>query len=114
MSWIVSFWVWEKKVQEFENSLSNFFNRPVSCVSTGTSALHLALQAIGVGPGDEVLVPSITYVASFQAISATGATPVACEVCPDTLTLDVKDCSKRISVRTKAIMPVHYLVVWEI
>lgn len=97
-----------KKVQEFESSLSDFFSRPVSCVSTGTSALHLALQAIGIGPGDEVLVPSVTYVASFQAISATGATPVACDVCSDTLTLDVKDCLKRISTRTKAIMPVHY------
>ena len=97
-----------KKVQEFEKNLSVFFGRSVSCVSTGTAALHLALQSLGVGPGDEVLVPSLTYVASFQAVSATGATPVACDVCPKTLTLDVEDVAKKINDRTKVIMPVHY------
>ena len=96
------------KVQEFETKLGAFFGRSVSCVSTGTAALHLALQSLGVGVGDEVLVPSITYVASFQAISATGATPVACDVCSKTLTLDVEDVAKKINERTKVIMPVHY------
>lgn len=96
------------EVQEFENMLSQFFNRPAVCVNTGTAALHLALQALGLGPGDEVLVQSLTYVASFQAISATGAKPVPCDVDPDTITLDVKDAEKRMTDRTKAIMPVHY------
>ena len=63
------------EVQEFEKALSKFFNRPAVCVSTGTAALHLALQASGIGEGHEVLVQSLTYVASFQAISATGARP---------------------------------------
>jgi dTDP-4-amino-4,6-dideoxygalactose transaminase len=97
-----------KEVQEFEDILSNFFTRQAVCVNTGTAALHLSLQALGIGPGDEVLVQSLTYVASFQAISATGATPVPCEVDPDTVTLDVNDARKRLTGRTKAVMPVHY------
>lgn len=70
--------------------------------------MHLACQAIGLGPGDEVLVPSLTYVASFQAISATGATPVACEVLESCALLDLDDARKRVTNKTKAIMPVHY------
>ncbi len=97
-----------KEVQEFENSLNQFFSRPAVCVNTGTAALHLALQALGVADGDEVLVQSITYVASFQAISATGAKPIPCEVDPETITLDVKDAQKRLTSRTKVVMPVHY------
>jgi dTDP-4-amino-4,6-dideoxygalactose transaminase len=97
-----------KEVQEFENILQDFMERPVVCVNTGTAALHLALQASGIGPGDEVLVQSLTYLASFQAISATGAIPVPCEVDPDTVTLDVNDAKKRLTQRTKAVMPVHY------
>ncbi len=96
------------EVQEFESLLSQFFNRQAVCVNTGTAALHLALNALGIGPCDEVLVQSLTYVASFQAISATGATPVPCEVDPVTVTLDVNDARKRLTERTKAVMPVHY------
>ncbi|MCL7411935.1 MAG: DegT/DnrJ/EryC1/StrS family aminotransferase [Methanosarcinaceae archaeon] len=97
-----------KEVQEFEDLLTRHFNRPAVCVNTGTAALHLALQALGIGPGDEVLVQSLTYVASFQAISATGVRPVACEVDPSTITIDIKDAKKRLTDRTKVIMPVHY------
>lgn len=96
------------EVQRFEEALSDYFGRPVACVVNGTAALHLALQAAGVGPGDEVLVQSLTYVASFQAISATGAMPVACDVESETLTLDWRDAEHRLSPRTRAIMPVHY------
>ena len=95
-------------VQNFEQALSDFFGRPAVCVANGTAALQLAVQAVGVGVGDEVLVPSLTYVASFQAISATGAKPVACDVRPDSLTLDWCDAEQRLTKRTKAIMPVHY------
>ena len=80
----------------------------VICVSSGTAALHLALQASGVGYGDEVLVPSITYLASYQAISACGALPVSCDVQSDTLFLDTSDAEQRITSRTKAILAVHY------
>ncbi|KOR36671.1 aminotransferase [Planktothricoides sp. SR001] len=97
-----------EEVKLFEEELSTFFGRPVACVVNGTAALHLALQACGIGRGDEVLVQSLTYVASFQAISATGATPVPCDIDPETLTLDWRDAEKRITSRTKAVMPVHY------
>jgi dTDP-4-amino-4,6-dideoxygalactose transaminase len=96
------------EVKKFEQLLTEFFGRPAVCVSTGTAALHLALQATGIGPGDEVLVQSLTYIASFQAISATGATPVACDVVPETLCLDWQDAERRLTSNTKAIMPVHY------
>ena len=96
------------EVQQFEDALSEFFGRQTVCVINGTAALHLSLQACGVGPGDEVLVPSLTYVASFQAISATGALPVACDINEETYLLDLVDAEKRITKNTKAIMPVHY------
>lgn len=100
-----------QEVQLFEEELADYIGVPrnnVICVNTGTSALHLALSALDIGPGDEVIVPSLTYVASFQAISATGAIPVACEVNEDTLFIDPIDAEKKISTKTKAIMPVHY------
>jgi dTDP-4-amino-4,6-dideoxygalactose transaminase len=97
-----------KEVQEFEGLLTEFFGHPTVCVVNGTAALHLACQAIGVGIGDEVLIQSLTYVATFQAISATGARPVACDVSRDTLTLDCEDAERRLTSRTKAVMPVHY------
>ncbi|MGK2226382.1 DegT/DnrJ/EryC1/StrS family aminotransferase [Devosia sp.] len=98
------------EVQAFEQELATFIgtDRPVHCVNTGTSALHLAVEALGIGPGDEVLVPSITYVASFQAVAATGATAVACDVRSDSVYLDVEDAARRVTPRTRAIMPVHY------
>ncbi len=95
-------------VLNFEKLLSAFFGRPTVCVVNGTSALHLSLLACRIGPGDEVLVPSLTYIASFQAISACGAKPVACDVNPETLTIDWKDAFTRLTPNTKAIMPMHY------
>lgn len=96
------------EVQQFEKALTDFFGRPAVCVVNGTAALHLAVQACNIGSGDEVLVPSITYVSSFQAISATGAKPVACDIEKDSLMLDLTDAEKRLTPKTKAIMPVHY------
>jgi len=96
------------EVQQFEQALSEFFGRPAVCVANGTAALHLALQACKIGPGDEVLVPALTYVASFQAISATGAKAVPCDIEPHTLTLDWQDAETRMTARTRAVMPVHY------
>jgi len=97
-------------VKAFEQEIQAYLetDRQVMCVNTGTAALHLAVQAAGIGLGDEVLVPSLTYVGSYQAISATGATPVSCDVCEDTLTIDPIDAEKRITSNTKAIMPVYY------
>ena len=97
-------------VESFEKDLAAFLGggREVMCVNTGTSALHLGVQACGIGLGDEVLVPSITYLASFQAVSAAGATPVACDVDPNTLCLDPADAARRVTRHTRGIMPVHY------
>jgi len=94
----------------FEKELTQYIggNRHVLCVNTGTAALQLAVQACGIGHGDEVLVPTLTFVASFQAVSATGAIPVACDVLHDDGCLDPVDAALRITSRTKAIMPVHY------
>jgi dTDP-4-amino-4,6-dideoxygalactose transaminase len=95
------------EVKKFETELGSFFSRPVVALNSGTAALHTALQACGIGIGDEVLVPSFTYVASFQAISATGAIPIPCDI-DDTLHLDPDDVENRITGNTRAIMPVHY------
>lgn len=98
------------EVEAFEKELADYIggNRHVVCVNTGTTALQLALQACGIGPDDEVLVPTLTFVASFQAISATGAKPVACDVSRENACLNPADAARRITSRTKAIMPVHY------
>ena len=96
------------EVNQFENNLTEFFGRQTLCVVNGTAALQLALEACGVKKGDEVLVQSLTYVASFQAISATGAKPVACDINPITLGLDWRDAEKRITLKTRALMLVHY------
>jgi dTDP-4-amino-4,6-dideoxygalactose transaminase len=96
------------EVQQFELALSEFFGRKVLCVANGTAAVQLAVQGCGIGAGDEVLVPSLTYVASFQAISATGAKPVACDIDPQTCIMDWRDAELRLTARTKAVMPVHY------
>jgi dTDP-4-amino-4,6-dideoxygalactose transaminase len=97
-----------QEVQQFENRLADFFGRDAICVSTGTAALHLACQAIGLKPGDEVLIQSLTYIASYQAISATGAIPVSCDIYPESFTIDLNDAIRKLTPKTKAIMPVHY------
>ncbi len=76
-------------------------------VSNGTVALHLALAALGVGPGDEVIVPDFTFAASINSILYTGATPVIVDIEPETWTIDPKEIKKAITAKTKAIMPVH-------
>lgn len=96
------------EVATFERNLSFFFKRPSVCVINGTAALHLALLAIGIKKNDEVIVPSLTYLASFQAISATGARPVPCDINLDSMTIDVNDAKNCLTKKTKAIMPVHY------
>ena len=95
-------------VKEFEVLLKDYFGREAVSVINGTSAMQLAIQACGISNGDEILVPSLTYIATFQAIGATGAVPVACDVDTELCFLDPKDAEKRITNKTKAIMPVHY------
>ena len=76
-------------------------------MSSGTAAVQLAIQGCSIGNGDEILVPSMTYVATFQAIKAAGAEPIACDIDENTCLIDLKDASSKISKRTKAIIPVH-------
>lgn len=98
------------EVQQFENEIKRFLNTDleVVLVNTGTAALHLALECLDLMPGDEVLVPSLTYVASYQAITAAGLKAVSCDVDPQAGFIDLQDAEKRISAKTKVIMPVHY------
>jgi len=98
------------EVGKFEKDIADYLgvtSDNVVCVNTGTSALHLAVEAT-IEKGQEVLVPSFTFLSSFQAISAAGAIPISCDVYEDTLTIDLDDAEKRITSKTRAIMPVHY------
>ena len=98
------------EVYLFEKEIAEYLDVPkenVVCVNSGTAALHLAVQAIS-KPDDEILVQSLTYVSSFQAISACNAIPVACEVNENTAGISLFDAEKRVTKLTKAIMPVHY------
>jgi len=96
-------------VFEFENAIKEYLGaKNVVAVNTGTTALHIALDAYGIGEGDEVIVPSLTFCASIQVITALKAIPIFCEIESDTLNMDIEDVKKRITHKTKAIMPVHY------
>ena len=96
-------------VFEFEETLKKYLGvKNVIAVNTGTSALHIALAGFGVGPGDEVILPSITFAACVQSVLALGATPVFAESHEDTLLLDIADVEKRLTKNTKVVMPVHY------
>ncbi|HEY7727201.1 MAG TPA: aminotransferase class I/II-fold pyridoxal phosphate-dependent enzyme, partial [Candidatus Eisenbacteria bacterium] len=76
-------------------------------LASGTAALSLALQALGVGPGDEVVVPAFTYIASATSVTGIGAKPVFVDVEPDRMGLDPGRLADSVSVRTKAVMVVH-------
>lgn len=97
------------KVDEFEGRLRDFLGASYAiAVASGTAALYLALRASGIGKGAEVLVPSMTFCASIQAIVAAGAVPVFCEIDKHTLCLDMDDAELRIGPNTRAIMVVDY------
>ncbi len=96
------------EVAQFEREFASYCGTS-ECVAlnSGTSALHLALLAAGIGPGDEVITVSFTFVASVAAILYAGATPVLVDIEPRTFTMDPATLEKSITPRTKAIMPVH-------
>ena len=79
------------------------------CLATnsGTAALHIALAAVGLGRGDEVIVPAFSFIATAQAVLHEGATPVFADVDPTTFNIDVADAARRVTSRTRAIVPVH-------
>lgn len=97
------------EVAAFEAEFSRHFvdERPVVAVNSGTAGLHLGLLAAGVGPGDEVIVPSFTFAATANSVALTGAVPVFADIEPDTFTLDPSSVDAAITDRTKGIMPVH-------
>ncbi len=97
----------DSKVAEFERQFAASIRTPHAvAVSSGTAALACGLAALGIGPGDEVIVPAYTWISSAQAVIAAGAVPKLAEI-DQSLTLDVADVERKISGRTKAIMPVH-------
>lgn len=91
--------------EEFADALVG--GRECVAVSSGTAGLHLGLLACGVGPGDEVIVPSFTFAATANSVALTGATPVFADIEPDCFCLDAEAAKAAITPRTKAIMPVH-------
>lgn len=98
-----------KEVFHFENSLRKFFKRKyVLAVSTGTNALHIALDSIGLGRGDEVIVPSLTFVGSVMPILLCGAKPIFCDVERGTINTSKRSIEEKITKKTKAAIIVHY------
>ncbi|MGR4009506.1 DegT/DnrJ/EryC1/StrS family aminotransferase [Leucobacter sp. 1207-22] len=97
------------EVQAFEQEFGAHFvnGLPTVAVNSGTSGQHLGLLAAGVGPGDEVIVPSFTFAATGNSVALTGATPVFADIEPNTFTLDPESVRAAITPRTKGIMPVH-------
>lgn len=99
------------ETKEFEIELKKFWNRSdsnIACVNSCTAALQLAVQACGIKPGDEVLVPTYTFVSTFQAVKAAGAIPVPCDIDLDDAFISLDDAKKRLSKKTKAIIPVLF------
>jgi len=97
------------KTKKFEEEFRIYFNCSSSlALSSCTAALHTALVALGIGPGDEVITTPMTFCASVNVIEQVGAKPVLVDVEPDTLNIDPMKIEKAITPRTKAILPVHY------
>jgi dTDP-4-amino-4,6-dideoxygalactose transaminase len=103
-------WSMGPRVAEFERAFAELCDaRHAFAVANGTAALHLALLALGLGAGDEVLVPSLNFVAAANTINHTGATPVFCDVIgPDDLTVDPEDLEAALTPRSRAILVMHY------
>ncbi|HEV2999863.1 MAG TPA: DegT/DnrJ/EryC1/StrS family aminotransferase [Solirubrobacteraceae bacterium] len=96
------------EVAAFERELAAWLDAPhATGVANGTEAITIALRALGVGPGDEVVVPSFTFYASVEAIPPTGATPVFCDVDPETLCVTPDTVRAALTPRTKAVVAVH-------
>jgi len=97
------------KIAEFEEAFAQFVGAKYAvAVNSGTAALHAAMYAIGIGPGDEVVLPPMTFVATANSVVFQGGTPVFADVEPDTLLIDPNEVESKITPRTKAIVAVDY------
>lgn len=97
------------RVDEFERAFAAACDVPEAvAVNSGTAALHAAMHALGIGPGDEVIVPAITFVGTANAVIYEGGTPVFADVEPDTVLIDATDVARKVTPRTKAITAVDY------
>jgi perosamine synthetase len=106
---IASGWLTQgPRVEEFERAFAERVGAPEAVATTScTTALHLSLYASGVGPGDEVIVPSLSFIATANAVWQCGATPVFADIDPATYNLDPASVERQLTARTKAVMPVH-------
>ena len=110
MECLDSTWISSKGefIKKFEGGFADYLGvKYATSTTNGTTALHLALLALGIKPGDEVIVPTFTYVASVNTIVYTGATPVFVDSLEDTWQMDPEDVKRKITPKTKAIMAVH-------
>jgi perosamine synthetase len=97
------------KTAKFEECFASYVGaRYAVALNSGTAALHLALMQAGIGPGDEVIIPSLTFVSTAHVVMYVGATPVFADVRPDTLCVSPDDVARKITSKTRAIMPVHF------
>jgi dTDP-4-amino-4,6-dideoxygalactose transaminase len=97
------------KVAQFESDFGKYRNAPHAvAVNSCTAALHLSLLGAGLGPGDEVITTPLTFCATANAIIHAGATPVLADVDPRTMNIDPKEVGKKVTSRTRAILPVHF------
>jgi perosamine synthetase len=93
--------------RDFEKAFSERFKTPCIATSSGTGALHLALLSLGIGAGDEVLVPDLTFGATASAVLAVGAKPILIDIDPETWGLDRRKVLSYLNKKTRAIIPVH-------
>ncbi|MBI3336763.1 DegT/DnrJ/EryC1/StrS family aminotransferase [Candidatus Peregrinibacteria bacterium] len=97
------------KVQQFEQAMRVYKNAEyTAAVSSCTSAMHLSMIAAGIGPGDEVIAPAMTFCSTINAILHAGATPVLADIDPRTMNIDPKDMARKITKRTRGFLPVHF------
>ncbi|MHA1764047.1 MAG: DegT/DnrJ/EryC1/StrS family aminotransferase [Promethearchaeota archaeon] len=103
-----SYWATGPEIREFEEMLEDYFNvKHATCFNSGTSALHTALLAHDITSG-EVIVPSFSFISTANCVILAGATPVFAEIESETLGLDIDDVEKKLTKKTRAIIPVHY------
>ncbi|MCL6089406.1 MAG: aminotransferase class I/II-fold pyridoxal phosphate-dependent enzyme, partial [Candidatus Marsarchaeota archaeon] len=102
-------WADGPEIAQLEKKLCEYTGRKYAAAfSSGTCALHAMLLAHGIGAGDEVIVPSFTFIATANAVLMCGARPIFADIEKETLALEPADVKKRITSKTKAVMPIHY------